>query len=62
MGPEHQCEHGTDRTRRTQADEPLCPLCRLIHRRITQTLANLRPPPLDHAALAAHDIQEREPP
>lgn len=61
MRTEHQCEHGADKTRRTQADEPLCPLCRLTHRRITRTLANLRPPQLDYMALAAHDSQERDP-
>jgi hypothetical protein len=61
MRPEHQCEHGADRTRRTHADEPLCPLCRLTYRRTTNALANIRPPALDYAALAAHDFQERDP-
>lgn len=62
MRTEHQCDHGADNTRRTLADEPLCPLCRITHRRITRQLTNLRPPPRDYAALAAHDTQEREPP
>lgn len=61
MPTEHQCEHGTDTARHTRDGEPLCPLCRLTHRRITQALSNLRPPALDYAALAAHDPQERDP-
>lgn len=61
MLTEHQCEHGTDATRHTRTGEPLCPLCRLTYRRITQALNKLPPPPIDYAALAAHDTQERDP-
>jgi hypothetical protein len=61
MHPEHQCEHGADANRHTLDGLPLCPLCRLTHRRITQALSHLRPPALDYAALAAHDPQERDP-
>ena len=61
MRPEHQCEHGTDRTRHTRTGEPLCPLCRLTHRRITTVLSTLTAPRTDYAALAAHDLQETDP-
>jgi hypothetical protein len=61
MRTEQLCEHGDDSTRHTLAGEPLCPLCRLTYRRTTTTLANLRPPALDYAALAAHDLPERDP-
>jgi hypothetical protein len=56
MRTEHPCEHGADSTRHTRLGEPACPLCRITYK----ALANLRPPQLDYAALAAHDPPERD--